>query len=104
MSKKDKAEKMKYIAGIDPGEEVEPSFTYQGFQIWSKVLIVGVYLLLLGVNFHVLEPGTLFAHARTALITMITGRSYMYVEEFVDIGVETGMIAEPVNGSERGEN
>lgn len=104
MTDKDKAEKLKYIAGYDPGDEVEPSFTYQGFQIWSKVLIVGVYIALMAFNYRLLDPSSLFAHARVALITLITGRSYMYVDEFVDIGVETGMIAEPVSGSEGGEN
>lgn len=85
---------MKYLAGYDPGDEVEPTFSYYSFTVWTRVILVGVVVGMFYVNIEVLDPSTYYAHFRTFVTTVIGFKAWEYVEDFADLGVKIGMIYE----------
>lgn len=92
MNEEETVERIRRIANVD--ENTEPSFSYHGFQVWAKALLVGLFLALIIAHVQYTDATGLGSHLRTIVITLLTVNAWKSIEPYADIGVKAGLIAE----------
>lgn len=89
MIAEDKVRTMMESLATDTEETV---YTKEATKLWFQVFFVGAVIGMYALNYHLLNPETVLAHARTAVITFIAVRIWNFIPDYFDIAEEVGLV------------